>query len=100
MLTKNDLQQIRSIVKDEARIVVKEELTLSINSQIRPIVREEARTIIREELLPLIKDQRSMKRKLNRVAKDVHYIAGDYDLRIVENKREIQKIKSHLGLAQ
>lgn len=65
MLTKNDLQQIREVVREEVKV----------------------------ELKPV-------KRKLNVVEKDLHYIIGKFDTRIVENQREIQKIKAHVGMSQ
>jgi hypothetical protein len=69
MLTKNDLQQIRSIVREE----VKDE----VEQQLKPV-----------------------SKKLNRVAKDLSYIIGNYDERIVLTNRRVDKIEEHLNLPQ
>ena len=41
---------------------------------------------------------RGIKMILTRLRKDVHYISGDYDTRIVQNRRRIEKIETHLGI--
>lgn len=64
MLTKNDLEQIRTIVKDEASAVVKDEL--------KPV-----------------------KKKLNRVEKDLHYVIGKYDERLVALERDMKILKQN-----
>ena len=69
MLTKNDLQQIRSIVREE----VKDE----VEQQLKPV-----------------------SKKLNRVAKDLSYVIGNYDERIVLTNRRVDKIEEHLNLPQ
>lgn len=78
MLSKNDLQQIKEIVKTEVRS--------AIQTEVPPIVDE--------KLVPIKKDIRSIKIKLNRIVRDVRYIARDFDERLVANTKEIEKLKN------
>ncbi|HSW88296.1 MAG TPA: hypothetical protein VLG12_03985 [Candidatus Saccharimonadales bacterium] len=41
---------------------------------------------------------RGIKMVLTRVRKDVHYITGNFDTRITENRRRIETIESHVSI--
>lgn len=68
MLTKQDLQEIRTIVQEESMSVVKEEI-------------------------------KPLKKKLNKVSKDLDIVIRQYDSRISANTRSIKRIEDHIGLA-
>lgn len=76
MLSKQDIQNIREVIREEATNIVRQE------------IRESVPTIVKEELKPI-------KRKLNRIEKDVRYIAKDFDVRIATNSRAIQKLQDN-----
>lgn len=76
MLTQNDLQQIRGVIKDEVRDAISE--------QIKPMIQEE----LKKELTPI-------KRKLNRVAKDLDYVIRSYDERLVAVETDVKKLKQN-----
>ncbi len=42
---------------------------------------------------------RGIKMLLTRVRKDVRYIGGTYDTRIAHNKKGIERLEKHVGLA-
>jgi hypothetical protein len=50
------------------------------------------------ELTPIKKDVTSIKRKLNRTARDVNYISGKFDEEIVHTRRRVEKIEDYLHL--
>ncbi len=64
MLTNNDLKQIANLLKP-----------------------------IKEDTEVLKKGQISIKKQLTRIKKDIKFISGDYDERIVANTRDIEKLK-------
>lgn len=68
MLTKNDLQQIRDVVREEVKDEVKQ--------QLKPV-----------------------KKDLHSVKKDLSYVIGEYDERIVHAHRKIDKVEKHLGIS-
>ena len=68
MLTKQDLQNIRGVLQEE----IKASVPLIVKGELKPI-----------------------KRKLNRLEKDVRYIVKDFDERIVANTRAIQKLQNN-----
>lgn len=49
---------------------------------------QNVRGLIQEELKPV-------KKKLNRIEKDVHYVAEDFDEKITANERTIQKLQNN-----
>ncbi|HVF69929.1 MAG TPA: hypothetical protein VNA13_05185 [Xanthomonadales bacterium] len=73
MLTKNDIQQIREVVREE----VKDEVSQQLKDQLKPL-----------------------SRKLNRVQKDLSYVIGDYDERIVLAHKRIDRVEKHVGSPQ
>jgi len=75
MLTKGDLEQIREIVRDESRAVV----------------REDARIIMQEELVPVKKD-------IAKIRKDVGVMLSMFDREYVELRRRVERIEQHLSL--
>jgi len=71
MLTKNDLQQIRTVVAEE----------------------------VEEKLSPIKKDISTMTKQLNQTSKDLSYVIKSYDARISHNENDIHHIKQHIGIA-
>ena len=84
MLTKNDLQQIRTVVheaiQEEAPKIVSQELTNAIDSQIKPV--------IREELSPI-------KKKLDKLHKDVHTFVDHFDNRLTKIEQDVKILKGN-----
>jgi len=69
MLTRNDLDQIRGIIKEE----VKDEVSV----QLKPI-----------------------NRKLNRIQKEITYLAKDYSNVIMHVRKRVKRIDDHLDLPE
>jgi len=117
------LENIRSIVNEEIKAgtdPLKKELLIlreeqqSLNDQLE--VFDAKQQYFEQELRSVIQGQRSHDqniadvqqqlksltkqhgKKLDFIAKTVEIIGRTYDERIVENWREIQKVKTHLGL--
>jgi len=88
MLTQNDLQQIRGVVREAIREetprLVKEQLDTAIGVQVRPIIQEE-----------LKKEMKPVKVKLNRVAKDLDYVIRSYDARLVAVETDVKNLKQN-----
>lgn len=102
MLTKNDLIQIKELFKDEIKPMEQsigslQKSTSNLHATVNNL--QKTTSSIQATIDDIQKTQRSMKRQLTRVEKDVRYVAADYDKRIVENHREIEKIKQYVGLA-
>lgn len=87
---KNDLQGVKSELKN-----VKESLKDVIITQQDHTRRLEALTITQQDHTRRL---RGIKMVLTRVRKDVKFISGDYDERIVENYRDIQEVRKRLKL--
>ena len=83
MLTKNDLQQLKTILRDEVRPIVKEEVYTVINETVRPM--------IKEELKP-IKDD------ITQIRKDMKQIVSFFDREYLELRKRVEHIEQHLGI--
>jgi len=74
MLTKDDLKQIRGIVQDETRKIIKEEVD------------------------PLKKDVKTLKSDVSAIRKDIKQIVSFFDTEYLELRERVEKIEQHLGL--
>lgn len=52
-----DLQQIRTAIKEEVRTAVKEEVKTTFREEVRAIVKEETRAIVKEETRAIVRDE-------------------------------------------
>lgn len=84
MLTKNDLQQIRTAIQEETPKIVRQELTVAIDTQVRPIVREEIDTALKP-----------IKKKLNKVHKDLHSFVDHFDKRLTTAEKNIKILQNN-----
>ncbi len=80
MLTKNDLQQIQSIVKTE------------VQQETKRIVQKETRKIVREELVPI-------KKYIAQIRNDMKTIANFFDREYLELRKRVERIEEHLYLS-
>jgi hypothetical protein len=74
MLTRNDLQQIRTIVKEE------------VQGETKPI---------RSDISMLQKDMKSVRQKLNKVSKDVDTLIPYFDKRITSLEKDMRSLKQN-----
>jgi uncharacterized FlaG/YvyC family protein len=81
MLTRDDLEQIRGVVKEE----------------VRETIREEVRGIVREEVTLQVKP---VNRKLNRIQKEITFVVHDYSNAISGLRKRVERIEDHLDLPQ
>lgn len=87
MFTEEQLNQLREVIKAET-----EPLKQGVQG-LRQDMQE-----VKTRLDSAEKTQRDMKRILTRVAKDVKYISGSYDERIISNRRRIERLEEHTGI--
>ncbi len=73
MLTRDDLEQIRGVMREEVRSIVREE----VSSQLKPV-----------------------NRKLNRIQKDMTFIVKDYSNAVSHLRKRVDRIEDHLDLPQ
>lgn len=69
-MTKEELDAIRAIIREETRAIVQEETRAVIREETRAIVQEETRAIVQEELEPIREDIAAIKEdaEITRVA--------------------------------
>ena len=79
MLTRDDLEQIREVVRDEVHHVVQ--------TEVKGLIREE----IQKETSPVKKQLAIVNRKLNRLQKDITYIVKDCSNAISHLRKRIEK---------
>lgn len=78
MLTKDDLSQIKGIIQDETRKIVKEELKIEID--------------------PLRRDVKILQKDVTKIRKDVGTIVNYFDREYLELRERVEKIEHHLGI--
>ena len=88
MLTRDDLEQIRGVFKNEMHVAIQEE--------VRGIVREE----IQYEIGPIKKNLAVVTHKVNRLQKDITLIVHDYSNAISGLRKRVERIEDHLDLPQ
>ena len=81
MLTKDDLQSIRQLVKEE----VKDGLTVGLKP-------------IKKDILSLKTDMKSVKSDIRTLKQDVSYISREFDNQIIDTIRRVDRIEDHLQL--
>ncbi len=89
MLTRDDLNQIRGIVREEVHD--------EVQNEVRGIIREEVRKIVKVEVSLQLKP---VNRKLNRLQKDITFIVHDYSNAIMHVRKRVERIEEHLDLPQ
>ena len=82
MLTKNDLQQLDTLI------------TKRIHSETRKIVQEE----IQKETHPIRNDQKTMKEDISQIRKDMKTIISFFDREYLELRKRVERIELHLSL--
>jgi len=80
---------LRTIIRDEVRPIVGEEVRLIIREEVRPIIREEVRPIIQEEVRPVIREETGPI-----VRKEVRPIIRE---ETADLRSDVQTIKTVLG---
>ena len=82
MLTKNDLQQLDTLI------------TKRIHSETRKIVQEE----IQKETHPIRNDLKTMKEDISQIRKDMKTIISFFDREYLELRKRVERIELHLSL--
>jgi len=85
MLTKNDLNQIRSVVKEE----VKNEVADQVKMGLEPIAKD---------LSDVKKDLKDVKKRVKKIEKTVDVVIDHFDREIVGTQKRVGKIEDHLSL--
>jgi len=104
MLTRDDLEQIRSVFQDEIKTSVRAEVRDVIREEVRIIVKEEVKTSFKEEVRETVKEEVSVQlkpvnRKLNRIQKDIRWIMRDYTNAIVHVRKRVERLENHAGFS-
>jgi hypothetical protein len=87
MLTKNDLQAIKTLIKGEVNPLKDDMSGLRVDMD-----------GLKGDVGELKKDMKGIKSKLNRAAKDIKYMSGKFDEDIVFTRRRVVRIEKHLHL--
>jgi len=85
MLTKNDLNQIRSVVKEE----VKNEVADQVKMGLEPIAKD---------LSNVKKDLKDVKKRVKKIEKTVDVVIDHFDREIVGTQKRVGRIEDHLSL--
>jgi len=99
MLTKNDLNQIRSVVKEE----VKNEVAAQVKIGLEPIAKDlsgikKDLTDVKEDLSGIKKDLTDVKKRVKKIEKTVDVVIDQFDREIVGTQKRVLRIENHLNL--
>lgn len=83
MLTSNDLQQIRKLVREEVHVGIQEETPKIFLP------------IVQQELTPIKKDIQLIKKKLNKISKDVNTLIPYFNGRITKLEIGVKSLKQN-----
>ena len=92
MLTKNDLNQIRSVVKEE----VKNEVADQVKMGLEPIAKD--LSDVKKDLSNVKKDLKDVKKRVKKIEKTVDVVIDHFDREIVGTQKRVGKIEDHLSL--
>lgn len=98
MLTNNDFQQIKTIVREETRKIAQEETRKIVQEETRTIVQEETRTIVREETADLKRDFKTIKNDVARMRTDIKAIVSFFDSEYLGLRKRVDRLEEHLRL--
>lgn len=73
-------------------------LTKDDLSQIKVIVQDETRKIVKEEIDPLKKDVKTLKIDVSVIRKDIKQIVTFFDHGYLELRERVENIEQHLGI--
>lgn len=73
-------------------------LTKDDLSQIKIIVQDETRKIIKEEIDPLKKDVKTLRSDVSVIRKDIKQIVTFFDHEYLELRKRVENIEQHLGI--
>lgn len=85
MLTRNDLTQIKEIVQDETRKIVKEELKMEIDP-------------LKKDVKELKGDVKTLRTDVAKVRKGMDTIVSSFDREYLELRERVENIEKHLGI--
>jgi len=99
MLTKNDLNQIRSVVKEE----VKNEVADQVKMGLEPIAKDlsdvkKDLSDVKKDLSNVKKDLKDVKKRVKKIEKTVDVVIDHFDREIVGTQKRVGKIEDHLSL--
>ena len=100
MLEKSDLQQIRTVIREEIQNQTPAIVRSIIQEEVRPIVQEEVGPIIQEALTPLKKDIKTLKTDVRKIKKDINTVIGFFDTKDVELEKRLTIVETKVGIAR
>lgn len=92
MLDKNDLRQIRDIVKTEVKSIVKTEVKNVVKTEVKNIVKTEVKTEVRNELKPV-------KSSLAEIRRELSDVIEFFDNDVSKLRSRVDRIEEHLHLS-
>lgn len=94
MLTKQDLSQIRIVVREEIQRETPKIVHEAIQKETPPIVER----IVEEKLMPVKKDIHTMKNDLTKIRADINMVITFFDREFLALRARVERIEEHLGL--
>lgn len=102
MLTKDDLKQIRGIVQDETRKIIKEEVDpikgdLGVLKADVGVLKTDV-GVLKKDVHVLKVDMKSVKKDVVKIRRDMSTITNFFDTEYLELRQRVEKIEDHLGI--
>lgn len=94
MLEKSDLQQIRTVIREEISGQTPAIVRKEINEQTPAIVQG----IVGRELAPIKKDIKTLKTDVSKIEKDSNIIIGLFDEKDIELEKRVDRLEAKVGI--
>ncbi|PIY94268.1 MAG: hypothetical protein COY68_03305 [Candidatus Levybacteria bacterium CG_4_10_14_0_8_um_filter_35_23] len=106
MLTKNDLNQIRSVVKEEVKNEVADQVKMGLEpiakdlSDVKKDLSDVKKDLsnVKKDLSNVKKDLKDVKKRVKKIEKTVDVVIDHFDREIVGTQKRVGKIEDHLSL--
>jgi hypothetical protein len=99
MLTKNDLFQIRKVIREEVQVETKKIVQEETPKIVQKIIQEETPKIVEKETKKIIqKELKPIKADIVKIRKDIGIIVSIFDRKYLELRQRVEKIEKHLNL--
>lgn len=85
MLAKDDLFQIREIIRDETRKIVREELKVEIDP-------------LKQDVKELKSEVKVLRKDVTKIREDTNTIVNYFDREYLELRNRVENIEQHLGI--
>jgi len=111
MLTPNDLHQIRQVMKEEIQDtvpkIVQDIVQDTVSKIVHDIVQNTVPKIVKDIVYNIVDDakkemkseiKKSILREHKKTRAMFHMVIGDYDRRIIDHRKRLERIEAHLDL--